>query len=211
VYINNIGVDTDEDTIRIGIVTPAAPYLNVHTKTFIAGIANATVSGSAVFVNSNGQLGITTSSKRFKENIRDMANASNGLLRLRPVTFQYKSEYAQSGATLQYGLIAEEVAEIYPELVQYDMDGKPFTVQYHLLTAMLLNELQKQHAALQKKDAEIVTLRKEKDTEIKALNARLTSLEHRDSEINALTARLAAMERIMERTNLQTSENRLGK
>jgi hypothetical protein len=188
--IANAGNAAESNTIRIGIVTPTQNYPNAHSQTFIAGIANATVTGSAVFIDSSGQLGIATSSRRFKDNIQDMREASSGLLRLRPVTFHYKPDYSKSAPGLQYGLIAEEVAEVYPELVQYDKDGKPFTVQYQVLSAMLLNELQKQQTALEKKDAEISTLK---------------------SQNLSLDARLTALERTMNRLAMQTTENREGK
>ena len=92
-------------------------------------------------MTSAGQLGMVMSSARFKRDIQDMGSRSGGLLKLRPVTFRYKSD--PSGA-LQYGLVAEEVAKVYPELVSYGPDGKPMTVHYLMLSAMLLNELQKQ-------------------------------------------------------------------
>ena len=97
-------------------------------------------------INGQGQLGIQTSSRRYKEDIQDMGDASRGLMQLRPVTFHYKPEYADGPRTLQYGLIAEEVAAVYPDLVLYDpKTGQPQTVAYHLVNAMLLNEVQKQH------------------------------------------------------------------
>ena len=101
--------------------------------------------GVEVYIDSNGQLGTVTSSRRFKKDIHDMGSVTDRLMQLRPVTFRYK-EAAENGAhPVQYGLIAEEVAKVYPELVQYDKAGKPFTIYYHLLTPMLLNELQKAH------------------------------------------------------------------
>jgi hypothetical protein len=93
-----------------------------------------------VLVNGNGRLGIQASSVRFKRDIHDMGEASGNLMNLRPVTFRYKED---PSGTLQYGLVAEEVARVYPELVTYGDDGKPISVAYHLLPAMLLNELQK--------------------------------------------------------------------
>ncbi len=113
---------------------------------YIAGIYGANIgSGTTVFINSNGQLGTSTSSRRFKEQIRDMGDSTNALMKLRPVTFLYKPEYDKGPRTLQYGLIAEEVAEVYPDLVAYEPDGKPYTVKYQYLTTMLLNEMQKQY------------------------------------------------------------------
>ena len=98
-----------------------------------------------MYVNSNGQLGTSPSSLRFKEQVRDMGDSTNALMRLRPVTFLYKPEYDKGERTLQYGLIAEEVAKVYPELVAYDNDGQPYTVRYQYLATMLLNEVQKQY------------------------------------------------------------------
>ncbi len=87
-----------------------------------------------------------------------MDRASSDLMRLRPVTFRYKKEYDSGEGRLQYGLIAEEVAEVYPELVVYDDTGKVKTVEYQKLPAMLLNELQKQHGKLQEQEAVITEL-----------------------------------------------------
>src|SRR5208282_5780296 len=101
--------------------------------------------GVEVFVNANGQLGTVVSSRRFKNHIKDMGGVSEKLMQLRPVTFRYKDSAEKGKHVLQYGLIAEEVAKVYPDLVQYDKAGKPFTIYYHLLTPMLLNELQKEH------------------------------------------------------------------
>jgi hypothetical protein len=98
-----------------------------------------------VYINSNGQLGTLTSSLRFKEQVNDMADSTNALMKLLPVTFFYKPEYEKGPRTLQYGLIAEEVAKVYPELVAYDKDGQPYTVRYQYLSTMLLNEFQKQY------------------------------------------------------------------
>src|SRR5271157_6035322 len=74
-----------------------------------------------------------------------MGDSSNALMKLRPVTFLYKPEYDKGERTLQYGLIAEEVAQVYPELVAYDNDGQPYTVRYQYIATMLLNEVQKQY------------------------------------------------------------------
>jgi trimeric autotransporter adhesin len=198
IFINNEGAAVDSNTIRIGIVTPTTWYPNPHTKTFIAGIANATVSGSAVLIDSNGQLGIATSSRSFKEDIRDMDDASANLQRLRPVTFRYKPEYSQGATGLQYGLIAEEVAEVYPDLVQYDKDGKPFTVQYQVLSSMLLNEIQKQQKSMDQKDAEIAALKSHAELQQRQIDAM-----RQDSD-----ARLSALERTMNRVMTEISENR---
>jgi hypothetical protein len=100
------------------------------------------VSGTAVVVDANGQLGVTLSSARYKRDIETMASRSDGLLQLRPVTFVYKDDGA---AAPHYGLIAEEVATVYPELVTRTATGEVQTVKYHELIPMLLNELQHEH------------------------------------------------------------------
>ena len=102
-----------------------------------------------VEVDSDGQLGTALSSRRVKDDIRDMDEASAGLGKLRPVTFRYKAEPATGPRPIEYGLIAEEVAEIYPELVVLDKDGQPAGVRYHVLPAMLLNELQRQQRVIE--------------------------------------------------------------
>jgi hypothetical protein len=101
-----------------------------------------------VVIDSNGQLGTISSSRRYKEDISDMGSASDRLLQLQPVTFRYKDAYTNGEQPLDYGLIAEEVAEVFPELVVFNKDDQPETVKYRLLSSLLLNELQKQNAEL---------------------------------------------------------------
>jgi hypothetical protein len=191
ILINNEGNSSDSSIIRIGVVTATSNNPDVHTQTFIAGIANATVIGSTVFIDNNGQLGIATSSRRFKEDIRNMDDASSALLRLRPVTFRYKKEYSKD-SELQYGLIAEEVAEVYPELVQYGEDGEPFTVRYQVLNSMLLNEVQKQHQEIQ---AQQIIIQEHK-TELERKNAEIAILKSQHSSVDA---RVSALEQAIER------------
>ena len=100
-------------------------------------------------MDDTGSSGNAISSRRVKDDIRDMDDASAGLGKLRPVTFRYKAEPATGPRLLEYGLIAEEVAEIYPELVVLDKDGQPSGVRYHVLPAMLLNELQRQQRVIE--------------------------------------------------------------
>lgn len=136
ICLNHIGVTSENNTLRIGAGTGTGTQ-QLNTS-FICGINGISVTGSPVLVSSGDQLGITVSSRRFKDNIEDMSDTD--LLSLRPVNFTYKSD---PDATLQYGLIAEEVAEIMPELVAYDQNGDPLTVHYHLLPSLLLQELKK--------------------------------------------------------------------
>ena len=102
-------------------------------------------------MNASGVLGTTASSARFKRDVRDMAGASNTLLKLRPVVFRYRQEVvgAEESELPQYGLIAEEVAEVAPELVAPDAEGRPYSVRYHELAPMLLNELQEQQRTIE--------------------------------------------------------------
>jgi hypothetical protein len=112
-----------------------------------------------VVIDSNGQLGTVSSSRRFKEDIQDMGEASSGLLRLRPVTFRYQKPFADGSKPIEYGLIAEEVAEVYPDLVSRSAEGQIETVKYQLLDSMLLNELQKEHQQVQQQFEEIRLLK----------------------------------------------------
>ncbi len=140
IHIGSQGNAADNNTIRIG--TPGT-----QTSFFAAGVSGTTtgLSGAVnVVVDANGQLGTVSSSQRFKEDIQDMGEASSGLLRLRPVTFRYKQPYEDGSKPIDYGLIAEEVAQVYPDLAVRGADGQIQTVQYQKLTPMLLNEVQKQ-------------------------------------------------------------------
>ena len=112
----------------------------------------------AVVIDSSGQLGTINSSRRYKEDIRDMGEASSGLMRLRPVTYRYTQAYADGSRPLDYGLIAEEVEQVYPDLVAHLQNGEVETVQYHKVNAMLLNEVQKQHRRIEELTERLATL-----------------------------------------------------
>ncbi|MBV9769992.1 MAG: tail fiber domain-containing protein [Bryobacterales bacterium] len=141
IYIGNPGANSDASgTIHIGTSGTQSSFFVAGVNGVTTGLGNAV----DVVIDSNGQLGTIASSQRFKEDIHDMGDASNGLLRLRPVTFRYKQAYNDGSKPLDYGLIAEEVAKIYPNLVVRGKDGQIQTVQYQKLTPMLLNELQNQ-------------------------------------------------------------------
>jgi hypothetical protein len=140
--IGSPGSNTDTGVIRIGGIN--------NVETHISGIWGRTTSGGAlpVVVDSFNQLGTVSSSRRYKEDITDMSEASADLMRLHPVTFRYKKPYADGSKPIDYGLIAEEVAEVYPDLVVLGADGKIESVQYQKLTPMLLNEVQKLRAEM---------------------------------------------------------------
>ena len=155
IHIGNQGGSADNSTIRIGTS-------GTQTSFFAAGVSGITtgLSGAVpVVIDANGQLGTVSSSARYKEDIHDMADASTGLLSLRPVTFRYRQPYADGTKPLDYGLIAEEVGRIYPDLVVKDADGQIQTLQYQKLTPMLLNELQKQQREIQELRDSLAELR----------------------------------------------------
>ena len=153
IYIGNVGPDpigTESNTIRIGTQ-------GTQTKTFIAGVSVTAVTGSTVKVNSNGQIGVAPSSERFKEAIQPMNNASEEIFSLQPVTFRYKPEVTKSGAA-QFGLVAEEVAKVDPNLVVRDAKGQIQSVRYEAVNAMALNELIKEHRKVQDQQKQIDNL-----------------------------------------------------
>ncbi len=171
IAIGNPGISGDGATIRVGSA-------GTHTRAFLAGIHGVTTDvadGIPVVVDSAGQLGTVSSSRRFKEDVADMGEATERLLDLRPVTFRYKAEVQQGERPVEYGLIAEEVAEIFPDIVVYDEEGLPFTVKYHLLASMLLNELKKNGARDRERqrelERELAELREEL-TDLKAFSPR---------------------------------------
>ena len=144
----------ESGTIRIG-------QLGVNFLAYIRGIYNAPalVNGTTVYVEPDGRLGTNPSSRRFKDDITDMNAASSALMNLRPVTFHYKTDQNPSGRTLQYGLIAEEVAEVYPGLVIHSAVGEIDAVAYQHLPPMLLNEFQKQQRTIAAQALELAAQR----------------------------------------------------
>jgi hypothetical protein len=169
IAIGSYGTAGDTATTRIG---------TAQTRTFIAGIRGATTgvaNAIPILIDSAGQLGTTFSSRRFKQDIRDMGDATARLFELRPVLFRYKEVQTLPGGQPippEYGLIAEEVAEILPDLVVYDDEGEPLTVKYHVLSTMLLNELKRLREQTEEREGD---LRRELDD----LRARLATLEER--------------------------------
>jgi len=162
IFISNNGGVSDTYTIKIG-------EEGVQSSAFIAGIRGKTTGVADavnVMIDSNGQLGTVSSSRRYKTDIRTLGDMSDVVMRLRPVTFRYNTPQSDGTDPLRYGLIAEEVAEIMPALAVFNQDGAPETVKYHLLPTLLLSTVQTQQQALSAQGAELVALR-----------ARLDSLE----------------------------------
>jgi hypothetical protein len=148
--IGNQGVVGEADIIRIG--TPGT-----QIKTFIAGISGAGVAGVAVKVNAAGQLGTPPSSARFKEEIKPMDKTSEAILSLKPVTFRYKKEI-DADRTPQFGLVAEDVEKVNPDLVVRDKEGEPYSVRYDQVNAMLLNEFLKARRQIDMQQKQIEAL-----------------------------------------------------
>jgi hypothetical protein len=182
IHIGSQGAPGDSATIRIGTPIGMQPPGGVPQTSFfvagVSGVAPGLTGAVPVVIDSNGQLGTVNSSIRFKEDVGDMAEASSGLFRLRPVTYRYKQPYADGAKPIDYGLIAEEVAEVYPDLVARSADGQIQAVQYQKLTPMLLNEVQKQH---QQMDRQTAMIQQQADA-IRLLQSELASLKALVSE-----------------------------
>jgi hypothetical protein len=176
--IGSTGLQAESNTIRVGTV-------GTQTATYIAGISGATVpTGVAVIVDADGHLGTSTSSARFKEAIKPMDKASEAILALRPVTFRYKHELDPAGIP-QFGLVAEDVEKVNPDLVARGDQGKPYSVRYEAVNAMLLNEFLKEHrkveelekamAEQQKENAAMRAMLKEQAAQIQKVSAQLAT------------------------------------
>ena len=179
--IGNIGVAGEANKIRIG-------KIGTQTATFIAGIRGVTVpSGVGVVIGSNGQLGTVTSSARFKEAIKPMDKASEAILALEPVTFRYKQELDPDGIP-QFGLVAEQVEKVNPDLVARDGDGKVNTVRYEAVNAMLLNEFLKEHKKVEDQDRR----QQEQEASVTQLKSTVAkqdaTIAQQQKQIEALTA-----------------------
>jgi hypothetical protein len=178
--IANVGVAVEANVIRIGtevaIMDPFGVIHPAHTATYIAGIRGKTTGmadAMPVLIDSAGQLGTMSSSARFKKEIKPMDKASESVLALKPVRFQYKSD---TNGIPQFGLIAEEVAEVNPDLVVRNKNGEIYTVRYDAVNAMLLNEFLKEHRKVEKLEAalEAVNARlKEQDAKIERVSGRI--------------------------------------
>jgi hypothetical protein len=180
--IGNTGVAEESDTIRIGAN---------QTRTFITGISGVEVTGTGVVVASDGQLGVAPSSQRFKDEIKSMDQASEALYGLRPVIFRYKKKIDPQGSP-QWGLVAEEVEKVNPDLVVRDKEGKPYSVRYDQVNAMLLNEFLKEHRKVEQQghklweqEATIVELKKE-------MAGLATTVKEQAAQIQKVSTELAA-------------------
>ena len=174
--IGNAGFADDANTIRIGD--------DAHqSATFIAGIYGVAVSGLTVVMDSSDHLGTVGSSRRFKKEIKPMDKASEALLALNPVTFRYKKEIDSKGIP-QFGLVAEDVEKVNPDLIVRDKEGKPYSVRYDAVNAMLLNEFLKEHRKNETQETTLAELK----AEIATLSA---TVKAQAEQIQKVTAQLA--------------------
>jgi trimeric autotransporter adhesin len=176
------GVTTAHAVTCIGTNVAGA---NVSETTWIANVYGVTTqSGTTapVVVSVDGQLGTAASSERFKKDIAAMEKASEAILSLRPVTFHYKTD---TKGTPQFGLIAEEVAKVNPDLVLRDKEGKPYTVRYDQVNAMLLNEFLKEHRRNEEQEKTIAGLKS-------GMTALATTVKQQAAQIQKVSAQLAA-------------------
>jgi uncharacterized coiled-coil protein SlyX len=160
-------------------------------------------SGIPVLINSDNKLGTTTSSNRFKEEIRSMDHSSEGLFSLKPVTFRYKKEIDPAG-TSQFGLVAEDVEKVNPELVVRDEEGKPYSVRYDQVNAMLLNEFLKEHRKVQEQADTIAELKSTVAQQQKAMETVTAQLKEQATQIQKVSAQLE-----LKQTAPQTATNDL--
>src|SRR5262245_292933 len=184
IYIGNVGLTGENGTIRIGDVD--------QTKTFIAGISGAGVTGAPVVVNAGGQLGTAPSSQGFKDEIKPMDEPTEAIVALEPVTFRYKKD-VDPDSIPQFGLVAEDLARVNPDLVVPDPSGRPYTVRYDAVNAMLLNEFLKEHRKvehLQSVLTELTARLQEQDLKVRNMSEQLTARS--ESRIGVKTAKFDA-------------------
>ncbi len=171
----------------IAIGTPGADVSNSCFVGNIRGVTTANADAIPVLIDSDGQLGTISSSRRFKKEIKAMDSASEAILALKPVTFHYKSDAA---GTPQFGLIAEEVAEVNPDLVVRDADGQIYTVRYDAVNAMLLNEFLKAHHKAQQQQATIAQLKSAMVQQQKEMETVVARLNEQAAQIQKVSARI---------------------
>jgi len=190
------GVTTADDVICIGADVDGE---NVSNTCYIGNIFGVTSVGISVLVNSAGKLGTTTSSQRFKEEIKPMDKASEALFALKPVAFHYKKQIDPTG-TPQLGLVAEEVEKVNPELVVRDKEGKAYSVRYDQVNAMLLNEFLKEHRKVEAQADTIAELKSTVAQQRKDFQATISKLE--ETVIARLKEQDSKIQRVSDHTDL---------
>ena len=193
--IGNVGAADEANTIRIG--TPfqgVAGFSSGQSRTFVAGIRGVTTDNDdaiPVVIDSAGQLGTTASSERFKTEIKPMDKASEAILSLKPVTFHYNNQKSNVTGTPQFGLIAEDVGKVNPDLVVRNKNGEIYTVRYDAVNAMLLNEFLKEHHKVEEQDRKL----EEQEATIaelkKGMDILTASLKEQEAQIQKMSDQLA--------------------
>ena len=188
-FSSGFAVTTANNVICIGARVAGA---NVSNTCYIGSIFGQTSSaGTAVFINSDGKLGTTTSSKRFKEGIKPMDKTSESLFSLKPVSFRYKKEI-DPASTSQFGLVAEDVEKVNPDLVVRDKDGKPYSVRYDQVNAMLLNEFLREHRTVQQHEAIIAQVESNAAKQEATIARQQKQIEALTEGLQKVSAQLAA-------------------
>jgi hypothetical protein len=197
--IGNSGRRGESNTIRIG-------KREIQKQTFIGGISGATVAeGVGVIIDANGQLGTIVSSERFKDAVRPMDKASEAILSLKPVTFRYKTALDPKGIP-QFGLVAEQVEKVNPDLVARDDQGKPYTVRYEAVNAMLLNEFLKEHRKVQEQSGQIA----KQDYKVQTLETTVTNQQTQIELLaTALKAQTAQIQKVSDQLKTQAVASRV--
>jgi hypothetical protein len=176
---------------------------NVSNSCYIGNIFNrSSPSGLEVFVNSDGKLGTTMSSSRFKEDIKPMDKASEAILALQPVTFRYKKDFDSIG-TAQFGLVAEEVAKVNPDLVVRDKEGKPYSVRYDQVNAMLLNEFLKERKKVEDQQETVAQLKSDATKQETAAIELKSTVAQQQKAMEVLTAHLQEQAAQIQRMSAQ--------
>ena len=190
------GVTTSSNVISIG-----AQGSNTDNSCFIGQIFSASSpGGSAVFIDVNNRLGTVVSSKRFKEDIQQMGTVSEALFALKPVSFHYKKQIDPAGKS-QFGLVAEDVEKVNPDLVVRDKEGNAYSVRYDQVNAMLLNEFLKEHRKVQEQDATITLLKSNDATQ----EAKISDLQ---KDVEVLTAQLKEQAAHIQKVSAQVENSK---
>jgi hypothetical protein len=183
-----VGAGTSVETAS-NVICIGHPGANLSNRCFIGNIFGAFVSGNAVpvLIDSSGQLGTALSSRRFKKEIKPMDKASEAVLELKPVAFHYKNDITN---TPQFGLIAEDVAQVNPDLVVRDKDGEISTVRYDAVNAMLLNEFLKEHKKVEEQQAMIAELKSTVAEQQRGMKILTTQLKEQAAQIQKVSAQI---------------------
>ena len=205
--VGNVGVAGESNTIRIGTQ-------GTQTNAYFAGIYQTNIAkGLVVKVDSDGHLGTVGSSERFKDAIEPMDKASEAILALKPVTFHYKKEF-DPDRTPQFGLVAEDVEKVNPDLVVRDKEGKPYSVRYEAVNAMLLNEFLKEHRKVEEQEASITQLKsavaKQETTIAQQRKDFEANTAQQQKEIQAFTASLTEQAAQIQKVSAQLKLSKTG-